>query len=112
MTIASVVTEALAARLPFSLVEGVAHELATSPESVALEASKAIAIGFMGGVYTWSEADLAMNRLHAAFAIQSRFLSGLAYDIYSAFDDGEIPAEDGESRTRVRLAALGAQLGA
>jgi hypothetical protein len=66
---------------------------------------------------SWPDADAAMNNLSAAYVMADSFVSGLAYDIYIAFDEGEYrheggdPAMDGEPRTRALLAELAGQLG-
>jgi hypothetical protein len=106
--------ELVAGRVPTANdVESAAHALQLSVPDLCDEVSRAVALRFVDGRYSFEVADTIMNNLFAfAYAVQGGGLPKLAWGVYQAFDEGEYehagdpPELQGAARTRRLLAGM------
>ncbi len=117
MSIDSLIAKARTSQVSLADLRGFARACGDTWEHVADTFARTVAVRYLDGQYTWEVADAIMNALNSAYINEDRVPTGLAYDIYTAFDEGEYlhfedPENDGEPRTRSLLAKLSGHLGA
>ena len=116
MSVDPIVAKAMSGPIEVTELDEVASGLACSRDQVADDFARTVARRYLTGEISWESGDEAMNALNAAYSRDNRCPSGLAMEVYLAFDEGEYyhsdAQPDGEIRTKSRLAKLADRLGA
>jgi hypothetical protein len=117
MTLKQIVAQMLVGRTDLASFDAASREAGVSRDELATLFAREVANGYLHDRYTWQEGDNALNSLNGLFNLNGERLSGLALDVFLAFDEGEYihdgdEANDGEPRTKSLLSRLHPQLGA
>src|ERR1700731_1393134 len=110
--IATVIAESPKAVTP-ELVARACSDLGILQSELCDMFAKEVAHGYLDGSLTWRDADSAMNALSGFFFLHLPKVTpfpGYAYDVFLAFDAGEVfPEPDNERVTKKQLTSLHAK---
>jgi hypothetical protein len=115
MIIDTLIAKARSGGISFADLRALAQARGDTWEEVADDFARTVAARYLHGEYSWKVADAIINGLNSAYINEDRVPTGLAWEVYYAFDEGEyLQIEDpqGEARTKVLLAELSGRLGA